>query len=55
MMSERNIFRELKEGVDAMKAYREGDLTLRTHKLSPPNLLDAVPDAPPDPADKPES
>jgi hypothetical protein len=43
----RNVFTELMEGIDAMKAYREGGLTLRTHKLSAPNLLDALPSGPP--------
>ena len=31
--SKRDIFGELIEGVAAMKAYREGKITLRTHKV----------------------
>ncbi len=36
--SKRNVFSELMEGVDAMKQHREGKLTLRTHKLPPPEV-----------------
>lgn len=32
-MAKRNIFSELVEGVAAMKAHREGKLTLRTYKI----------------------
>ena len=39
--STRNVFAELMEGVDAMKAHREGKLTLRTHKLPVPNVEEA--------------
>ena len=31
--SKRDIFAELMEGVEAMKAHREGKITLRTHKV----------------------
>ena len=34
----RKLFDELMEGVHAMGAYREGRLTLRTHKLDAPPL-----------------
>jgi len=37
----RNIFAELVEGLDAMKAHREGKLTLRTHKLQAPTVKEA--------------
>lgn len=40
--TKRNLFAELMEGVEAMKAHREGKITLRTHKV-------AVPDAKPTP------
>jgi putative transcriptional regulator len=32
-MAKRNIFDELMQGVGAMKAHREGKITLRTHKV----------------------
>ncbi|MGB6688621.1 MAG: hypothetical protein WBE76_12340 [Terracidiphilus sp.] len=32
--TKRNIFAELAEGVDAMKARREGKVTLRTHRVA---------------------
>jgi putative transcriptional regulator len=31
--SKRNVFAELTEGIGAMKAHREGKVTLRTHKV----------------------
>lgn len=34
----RDIFNELMEGVEAMKAYREGKITLRTYKMEEPSL-----------------
>jgi putative transcriptional regulator len=37
-MSKRNVFSELKEGVAAMKSYREGKLTLRNYKVEPAPL-----------------
>jgi putative transcriptional regulator len=40
----RNLFAELMEGVDAMKATREGKITLRTHAVSVPTLKES-PDA----------
>ena len=40
-ISKRNVFAELMEGVDAMKEHREGKLTLRTHKLPPPEMEEA--------------
>ncbi len=40
--TKRNIFAELMEGVDAMKQHREGKLTLRTHKLPPPKVEQAL-------------
>jgi putative transcriptional regulator len=36
--SKRHVFSELMEGVDAMKAHREGKLTLRTHVLAVPEI-----------------
>ena len=36
--SRRDLFGELLEGVDAMRAHREGKLTLRTHELPAPAL-----------------
>ena len=32
-MAKRNIFNELMDGVGAMKRHREGQVTLRTHKV----------------------
>jgi putative transcriptional regulator len=40
-MGTRNVFAELIEGVGAMKAHREGKLTLRTHKLPVPAVEEA--------------
>lgn len=40
----RNLFAELMEGVDAMKARREGKVTLRTHKVKVPEIKES-PDA----------
>ena len=37
-MTKRKIFDELMEGVHAMKAHREGKLTLRSYKSAPPPL-----------------
>ena len=37
-MGRRDIFGELMEGAAAMKAHREGKITLRTHKLDPAPL-----------------
>jgi putative transcriptional regulator len=37
-MAKRDIFGELMEGVAAMKAHREGKITLRTHKVEPAPL-----------------
>ena len=34
----RNLFAELMEGVDAMKAHREGKITLRTHSAAAPEI-----------------
>jgi putative transcriptional regulator len=39
--NKRNVFAELMEGVGAMKQHREGKLTLRTHKLPPPEIEEA--------------
>lgn len=39
--TKRNLFAELMEGVDAMKARREGKLTLRTHKLKVPEIKES--------------
>ena len=33
LMAKRSIFDELMEGVSAMKAHREGKVTLRTYKV----------------------
>jgi putative transcriptional regulator len=38
VMAKRNIFGELIEGVAAMKAHREGKLTLRSYKVQPTPL-----------------
>jgi putative transcriptional regulator len=37
-MAKRNIFDELMEGVAAMKAHRQGKITLRTFKVKPKPL-----------------
>jgi putative transcriptional regulator len=37
-MAKRNVFGELMEGVAAMKAHREGKLTLRSYKIDPTPL-----------------
>jgi len=37
-MSKRNIFREMMEGVAAMKGQRKGKLTLRSYKVEPAPL-----------------
>jgi len=34
-MAKRNTFRELEEGISAMKAHRQGKLTLRAFKVEP--------------------
>ena len=36
--TKRNLFAELMEGVDAMRAHREGKVTLRTHTVAPPKI-----------------
>ena len=36
--TKRNLFAELMEGVDAMKAHREGKVTLRTHTVASPEI-----------------
>lgn len=36
--AKRNLFAELMEGVDAMKAQREGKVTLRTHNVAAPEI-----------------
>jgi putative transcriptional regulator len=43
-MAKRDIFRELKEGVAAMKGHRQGQLTLRSYRVEPTPLpkVDAV-------------
>jgi len=42
--SKRNVFEELMEGVQAMKATREGKLTLRTHRIEAEAPLEVKPD-----------
>ena len=37
-MAKRNVFGELMEGLAAMKAHREGKLTLRSYKIDPAPL-----------------
>jgi putative transcriptional regulator len=37
-MAKRSIFDELMEGVSAMKAHREGKITLRSYKVRPKPL-----------------
>jgi hypothetical protein len=39
--SKRNVFAELMEGVEAMKAHREGKITLRTHTVAPPEIKES--------------
>jgi putative transcriptional regulator len=39
--TKRNLFAELMEGVDAMKAQREGKVTLRTHAVALPKIEEA--------------
>jgi putative transcriptional regulator len=43
MSKKRKLFDELMEGVDAMRAQREGKITLRTHQIDdlPPLEIDA--------------
>jgi putative transcriptional regulator len=43
MSKKRNLFDELMEGVDAMRAQREGKITLRTYEIDdlPPLKIDA--------------
>jgi putative transcriptional regulator len=36
--AKRNLFAELMEGVDAIKAHRKGKVTLRTHTVSAPEI-----------------
>jgi len=36
--TKRNLFAELKSGVEAMQAHREGKLTLRTHTVPVPSI-----------------
>src|ERR1039457_4023750 len=36
--TKRNLFAELMEGMDAMKAHREGKVTLRTHTVAAPKI-----------------
>jgi putative transcriptional regulator len=36
--TKRNLFAELMEGVDAMKAHREDKVTLRTHTIATPEI-----------------
>lgn len=43
-MKKRNLFAELMEGVDAMKARREGKVTLRSHRVAAPEI-EAAPGA----------
>jgi putative transcriptional regulator len=40
----RNLFHEIRSGVDAMREYREGRLTLRTHRVEPISLPRLGPD-----------
>jgi putative transcriptional regulator len=37
-ITKRNLFAELVEGVDAMKARREGKVTLRSHTVAVPEI-----------------
>ncbi len=39
---ERDIFSEILEGIEAMKAHREGKITLRTFKIEEPPPLPEV-------------
>ena len=36
--TKRNLFAELMEGVDTMKAHRESKVTLRTHTVAPAEI-----------------
>ncbi len=38
MPKKRNLFSELKEGIGAMKAHRQGKITLRSYKIEPAPL-----------------
>jgi putative transcriptional regulator len=40
MKKKRNLFNELKEGLEEMKAHREGRITLRSYKIEPAPLPD---------------
>jgi hypothetical protein len=40
MSAKRDIFRELQDGVSAMKGHRQGKLTLRSYKVEPAPLPD---------------
>jgi len=40
-VAKRNLFAELMEGVDAMKARREGKVTLRTHAVAVPEIKES--------------
>jgi len=42
-MAKRKLFDEMMEGIAAMKAYRDGKLTLRTHKVEPAKVLKVDP------------
>ena len=44
MTSERNVFAELMDGVEAMRLHREGKVTLRSHEVEerPPLAVDAA-------------
>jgi putative transcriptional regulator len=44
LATKRNVFAELMEGVDAMRADREGKITLRTHSVAAP-VIQASPNA----------
>lgn len=39
--TKRNLFAELMEGVDAMKAHRESKVTLRTHTVAAPEIKES--------------
>lgn len=41
--SKRNLFHELMDGVEAMKAERNGKITLRTYKVEPRELPEVKP------------
>ena len=38
-MAKRNLYEELMEGVEAIKASKKGKITLKTHKISQPEPL----------------